>query len=60
MANDSMTVIQAVQRVGDEDLWRQLAEVALAKLMTFEVEGIVGATKGQHAAGERTTIPFKV
>lgn len=54
MINDSMTVIQAVQQVGDEDLLRQLAEVALAKLMAFEVEGLVGATKGKHAP-ERTT-----
>jgi hypothetical protein len=30
MINDSMTVIQAVQQVGDEDLLRQLAEVVLA------------------------------
>src|SRR5512139_1341293 len=55
MTNDSMTVMQAVQQVGDEDLLRQLAEVALAKLMTFEVEGLVGAAKGKHAPGERTT-----
>src|SRR5512147_3092312 len=48
MTNDSVTVIQAVQQVGDEDLFRQLAEVAL------EVEGLVGATKGKHAP-ERTT-----
>lgn len=54
MTTDSMTLIQAVQQVGDEDLLRQLAEAALAKLMTFEVEGIVGAAKGQHAP-ERTT-----
>ena len=54
MTTDSMTVMQAVQQVGDEDLLRQLAEVALAKLMTFEVEGLVGAAKGQHAP-ERTT-----
>ena len=33
MANDRMTVMQAVQSVGDEDLLRQLAEVALAKLI---------------------------
>jgi transposase-like protein len=49
-----MTVMQAVQQVGDEDLLRQLAEVALAKLMAFEVDGIVGAAKGQHTS-ERTT-----
>ena len=55
MTTDSMTVMQAVQQVGDEDLLRQLAEVALAKLMTFEVEGLVGAAKGQHAPAERTT-----
>src|SRR5512143_824541 len=54
MTTDSMTVMQAVQQVGDEDLLPQLAEVALAKLMAFEVEGLVGAAKGQHAP-ERTT-----
>ena len=54
MTNDSMTVMQAVQQVGDEDLLRQLAEVALAKLMAFEVDGLVGAAKGQHTP-ERTT-----
>ena len=55
MTTDSMTVMQAIQQVGDEDLLRQLAEVALAKLMTFEVEGLVGTAKGQHAPEERTT-----
>ena len=55
MTIDSMTVMQAVQQVGDEDLLRQLAEVALANLMTFEVEGLVGAAKGQQAPEERTT-----
>lgn len=56
MMTDSMTVVQAVQSVGDEDLLRQqLAEVALAKLMTFEVEGLVGTAKGQHVPEERTT-----
>jgi transposase-like protein len=54
MTNDSMTVIQAVPQVGDEDLLRQLAEVALAKLMAFEVDGIVGAPQGKHTP-ERTT-----
>ncbi len=54
MTNDSMTVMQAVQQVGDEDLLRQLAEVALAKLMAFEVDGLVGAAKGKHTS-ERTT-----
>jgi transposase-like protein len=49
-----MTVMQAVQQGGDEDLLRQLAEVALAKLMAFEVDGLVGATKGKHTP-ERTT-----
>jgi transposase-like protein len=44
-----MTLIQAAQQVGDQDLLRQLAEVALAKLMDFEVEGIVGAAKGEHS-----------
>jgi transposase-like protein len=47
--------MQAVPQGGDEALLRQLAEVALAKLMTFEVEGLVGAAKGKHAPGERTT-----
>ena len=55
MANDSMTLLQAVQQVGDEDVLRQLAEVALAKLMAFEVDSVVGAAKGQHAPQERTT-----
>src|SRR5512143_3406622 len=54
MTTDSMTLIQAVQQVGDEDLLRQLAEVALAKLMAFEVDDIVGAAKGQYTS-ERTT-----
>lgn len=54
MTNDSMTVMQAVQQVGDEDLLRQLAEVALAKLMAFEVDGMVGAAKGKHTP-ERAT-----
>lgn len=54
MTNDSMTVMQAVQQVGDEDLLRQLAEVALAKLMALEVDGLVGAAKGKHTS-ERTT-----
>jgi transposase-like protein len=54
MTTDSMTLIQAVQQVGEEDLLRQLAEVALAKLMAFEVDGLIGVAKGQHAA-ERTT-----
>src|SRR5512143_1226658 len=55
MTTNSMTLMQAVQQVGDEDLLRQLAEVALAKLMTFEVEGMVGVAKGQHAPEERIT-----
>lgn len=54
MTTDSMTLIQTVQQVGDEDLLRQLAEVALAKLMAFEVDGLIGVAKGQHAT-ERTT-----
>ena len=54
MTNDSMTVMQAVQQVGDEDWLRQLAEVALATLMAFEVDGLVGAAKGQPTS-ERTT-----
>lgn len=53
MTTDSMTVIQAVQQGGDEALLRQLAEVALAKLMAFEVDGLIGMAKGQHAT-ERT------
>src|SRR5512144_3010901 len=40
---------------GDADLLRQLAETALAKLMAFEVEDLVGATKGQHVPTERVT-----
>src|SRR5512143_3341152 len=55
MTTNSMTLMQAVQQVGDEDLLRQLAEVALAKLMTFEVEGMVGVAKGQQAPEERMT-----
>jgi hypothetical protein len=52
MTTDSMTLIQAVQQVGNDDLLRQLAEVALAKLMAFEVESLVGATKGKpHRSG---------
>ena len=54
MTTDSMTLIQAVQQVGDEDLLRQLAEVALANLMALEVDSLVGAAKGKHAP-ERTT-----
>ena len=53
MTTDSMTLIQAVQQVGDADLLRQLAEVALTQLMAFEVEGMVGAVKGKHTP-ERT------
>src|SRR5512144_1781253 len=53
MTTDSITVIQAVQQGGDEALLRQLAEVALAKLMAFEVDGLIGVAKGQHAT-ERT------
>src|SRR5512144_2430098 len=49
-----MTLIQAVQQVGDEDLLRQLAETALAKLMAFEMDGLVGAAKGKHTP-ERIT-----
>src|SRR5512143_71920 len=55
MTTNSMTLIQAVQQVGDADLLRQLAKTALAKLMAFEVEDLVGATKGQHVPTERVT-----
>src|SRR5512144_2795709 len=54
MTNDSMTVMQAVQQVGDKDLLRQVAEVALAKVMAFEVEGVVGAAKGKHTPERET------
>lgn len=54
MTTNSMTLIQAVQQVGDEDLLRQLAETALAKLMAFEVDGLVGAATGKHTP-ERIT-----
>src|SRR5512143_2891344 len=50
MTTNSMTLIQAVQQVGDEDVLRQLAETALAKLMAFEVEGLIGAAPGEHTA----------
>jgi transposase-like protein len=49
-----MTLIQAAQQVGDQDLLRQLAEVALAKLMDFEVEDVVGAAKGEHSEARST------
>lgn len=54
MTADRMTLIQAAQPVGDQDWLRQLAEVALAKLMDFEVEGRVGATKGEHNTERQT------
>src|SRR5512135_185278 len=55
MTTNSMTLIQAVQQVGDGDLLRQLAETALAKWMAFEVAALVGAAKGQQAPTERLT-----
>lgn len=54
MTEPRMTLIEAAQQVGDQDLLRQLAEVALAKLMDFEVEGRVGAAKGEHAPERQT------
>src|SRR5512143_2603610 len=50
MTTNSMTLIQAVQQVGDEDVLRQLAETALAKVMAFEVEGLIGAAPREHTA----------
>lgn len=54
MTTNSMTLIQAVQQVGAEDLLRQVAETAVAKLMAFEVDSLVGAAKGKHTP-ERIT-----
>ncbi len=53
MTKQSMNLIEAAGKCGDEDLLRQLAETALRKLMEFEVESRVGAARHERS-GERT------
>ena len=53
MTKQSMNLIEAAGKCGDEDLLRQLAETALTKLMEFEVENRVGAARHERS-GERT------
>lgn len=53
MTEKSMNLIEAVGKCGDEDLLRQLAETALAKLMEFEVGQQVGASRHERS-DERT------
>lgn len=53
MTKQSMNLIEAAGKCGDENLLRQLVETALTKLMEFEVENRVGAVRHQRS-GERT------
>jgi transposase-like protein len=55
MTTNRRPLMQAVQPVGDADLLRQLAATALANLMAFAVEELVGAAKGQQAPAARIT-----
>ncbi len=54
MTGTKVNLLEAVGKCGDGDLLRRLAETALAQLMAFEVERLIGAAHGEPSA-ERTT-----
>ncbi len=54
MTERSMNLIDVARQCGDRDLLRQLAETALAKLVEFEVAGLVGAGRRERSEGRAT------
>jgi transposase-like protein len=49
-----MNLIDVARQCGDQDLLRKLAETTLAKLMEFEVAGLVGAGRHERSEGRTT------
>jgi len=54
MTDDTMPLLELLQKRGGGDFLKELSEAVLQRLMEFEVEGVVGA--GRHERSEdRTT-----
>src|SRR5260370_25922941 len=53
MTDDTMPLLELLQKRGGGDFLRELSEAVLQRLMEFEVEGVVGA--GRHERSEERT-----
>ena len=54
MTEDSMPLLELLQKRGGGDFLRELAEAVLQRLMEFEAEGIVGAGRWERSKGRTT------
>jgi putative transposase len=49
MTDDSMALIELLQKTDDADFLKSVAELTLERLMAFEVEGLCGAAKHERS-----------
>ena len=49
MTDDSMALIDLLQKTDDADFLKSVAELTLERLMAFEVEGLCGAAKHERS-----------
>jgi transposase-like protein len=54
MTDDTMPLLERLQKRGGGDFLKELAEAVLQRLMEFEVEGLVGAGRYERSDGRAT------
>jgi putative transposase len=54
MTDDTMPLLERLQKRGGGDFLKELAEAVLQRLMEFEVEGVVGAGRYERSDGRAT------
>lgn len=54
MTDDTMPLLERLQKRGGGDFLREVAEAVLQRLMEFEVEGLVGAGRYERSDGRAT------
>ena len=51
MTDDTMHVLDVVQKTDDGDFLKMIAEAALQRIMDCDVENVIGAARHERSAG---------